>query len=249
MDRLKCPYLYRFITEEEYNNFVKTLETRDSPKKIENAVEMINGSIDRAQKILDNFSDKKKVMTQLFDFSSGFVGKSQHIYLQLLCGLSFEPVVSYKINVKTYSKKVEKVAKVSSDVVALALNFSTAWNCAAGVAFFLGVPIPGLPKPTLKKIQKMLQSVNKTSKAEEFKNRNGLLTAFDLNEFDEFLKDLEENKSICHLFDNANLDKKEAHSWHKAFRKEIQTIEGDRRVVCYISTKTPEVLQELKLKF
>lgn len=124
--------------------------------------------------------------------------KSVGVYqLRLLCGITFEPVVTYDLNdpatVKEYGPKMQKLAKVGAAIASCAIKVGTFANPLSKVAGFFGYPVPQVPVEKIAGFKEFLDEVSgktagpKSDAAEEYEGLKAQMSGgLDLEAMGEF---------------------------------------------------------------
>ena len=250
MDTIKYPYLFKFISEPQYITF---LSTNFDQVASNTPVLGIMAKIGEGGKVLEAINEGVESLLSLKEgkikrFSlkccSLFVNKKRKkIYLQLLDGRTFLPVVSYEIEVIEHSKNIKKFAKIGADMVAIGIKASIVWNIGGKIAFAFGIPVPSLKKEELEKIQSFLKEINKKGTESKFQSINkeggGVKSDVELNAFGDYLEQLDAGGNMCHLLnevDHAKLkETKPDRKWNDGLEKEIVMLETGKKVVTWIS--------------
>ena len=125
MENIRHPYLFQIIDQNAYDKFVSDFEEK-SDEEIKDSSAAITDAIYRANAAFKNMSN---MFDRIHDLKNGkeifakITGKkTEYFYVQLLCGLTFKPVVSYKVSEEKYSEKFEEVAKVAVKACAIGLS-------------------------------------------------------------------------------------------------------------------------------
>lgn len=243
---MKYPYLFRFITEDEYKQQEHPINSTT------NLVEGFESSIDRAQNLHDRavallkertVQVKKVAIKVLIKKVLGLRRETK--YLQLLCGWTFEPVVSYQFHVDMYPEKVKKFAQMGAKLSTVALKATFVYNTASQVALMFGYPLPLIPDEMVKKANELLIKVCESSPFEELKDTEGDGCSLEeLSIFGKFLDELERDKKMTQWFDKRNdLEKR---SWRDALKPELVELEGNNKQITYVSVRSMERLKQLK---
>ena len=124
-------------------------------------------------------------MKALHHFFIGSMDSITHmVYLQLLCGLTLQPLVSYKIETAKYRMQIEQFAEIGAQLFAVGVKETMLWIVAGGMAKAFGYPIPTLPGDVVLNVKNFLDEVNKSSPAEGLKEYTN--SGFDLNKLKDF---------------------------------------------------------------
>jgi len=75
IENLNCPYLFKFLSDEEFKAFIENIESSVNPQSSGTTMESIENRIDQGQKVLNSLTENMESLT-----------KQPSIYLQLLCG-------------------------------------------------------------------------------------------------------------------------------------------------------------------
>ena len=113
LEEVEFPYMFNLLTADEFKTFKSTLMPEQSlRKRARGAVKETEEAIGRARELFEccrDFLDSLKNKETATAFRKSwrlFSGrKTEVVYLQLLCGLTLLPVVSYKIETKTIRSK------------------------------------------------------------------------------------------------------------------------------------------------
>jgi len=184
IENLNCPYLFKFLSDEEFKAFIENIKSSVNPQSSGTIMESIENRIDQGQKVLNSLTENMESLT-----------KQPSIYLQLLCGWTFEPVVTHKIDMNKYSEKVENAAQFGAAVYSIAIKTSILWNTVATVVTAVGYAIPKLNEEQLKKTKILLKYINNPYQVEEFQGKKYLNLA-ELDSFHSLIKKLEEKNKI-----------------------------------------------------
>merc|ERR1719251_853460 len=129
-------------------------------KGFEKSLDCAQSLLDEAKAILDRIGNreglKKSVLQKIF-------GKKEYVYLQLLCGKTLMPTISYKIKLKEYSETITKMAEIGAKVCSLAIKAAAVWNSTASIVVMFGYPIPKLPNELMDKAKQFLEGLNEKS--------------------------------------------------------------------------------------
>eukprot|EP01083_Nonionella_stella_P277788 944529_1 len=209
---IQCPYLFKFISQSDYDDGLSTSspsQTKPSTTDIplshrlieaEKVMEKVQNGIDWLEAPTEQ---KKNGFKKLFSKKIKSK-KTENIYLQLLDGISFLPVVTYKIEVVNHSEKEKKYAQLAANMCTVGIKASIIWNTAGSIASAFGVPVIKIPKEQLEGIQTLLKKVsigdNAPSNFTRMEN-GGLKSGNDFDEFEAYLKELDENNQMCKIYD------------------------------------------------
>lgn len=145
---VSCPYVFKFISEVEYHIF-KEEKTGNNTEgtsldNAENLTSKANALCDELKKLTgEDFKDSKISQGIVSKVRSTFLGARVTImYLQILDGVTFEPVLSYKVSRKEYPENVQKASQTGSKICNILQNLSFISKTAA----LMGYPIPDISK-------------------------------------------------------------------------------------------------------
>jgi hypothetical protein len=151
METVCSPYMFRTITTEDLKHFEEEAERKEqSDGTVLAALERAETFFDHALGILNELVSekwrdqaKRHVRNKAWQKISGH--SKEVAYLQLLCGWTFKPVVTYKVETDKYSESVVAVAQFEAKICAVGIKAACLWNVASGVARMFGYPVPQLP--------------------------------------------------------------------------------------------------------
>jgi hypothetical protein len=128
---VRFPYLFQFISESEF----EAQKTPAAPADIATAIEHgMDRALEFVEAVIDTKAGKRVLGT--------FTGRKKVVYhLQLLCGWTLEPVVSYRIEMVSYEKQVRKAAQIDATVCRIVIKLSLLYNTAAAGARMFGYPV------------------------------------------------------------------------------------------------------------
>ena len=232
LEEVEFPYMFTLLTAHEFEIFKRTLMSEPSlDKQASDGVEGVVKFIGRAQEsfaccrdFLDSLNNKETA-TALRKGWQLISGKTTEVvYLQLLCGLTLQPLVSYKIATTTYREEIKKFAEIGAKVCVVGVTVATLWNVAGGFAKAFGYHIPNLPGDVVLKAKNFLDEVNKSSPVEGLKEYKK--SGFNLNqmkEFKEFVEDLESKGMMRHCLQECDKKALKSRTWHFALKKHVLT--------------------------
>jgi len=218
MQNIRCPYLFKIINEEKFEEFTKSKQPDES-----SIADDIEATLGRVQSFLDDNvklveDNKQLAKNSIMDRLLG--AKKEYVYLQLLCGWTFKPVVTYRINLISYHENIKEIAAIGVKICTIAIAVSGVWNAATAVGRLFGYPLPKIPKHSIEKAKDFLGKMNETSLANNLRDNSPTdFNAEELDTFKKFLQTLEDEKKMCHYYDKFenHCDK----SWSDFMQQEI----------------------------
>eukprot|EP01083_Nonionella_stella_P277786 944527_1 len=241
---IQCPYLFKFISQSDYDDGLSTSspsQTKPSTTDIplshrlieaEKVMEKVQNGIDWLEAPTEQ---KKNGFKKLFSKKIKSK-KTENIYLQLLDGISFLPVVTYKIEVVNHSEKEKKYAQLAANMCTVGIKASIVWNTAGNIASAFGVPVIQIPKKQLEGIKALLDEVikvdEKRSKFMKIED-GGLKSGADFDEFKAYLKELDNNNQMCKIFDKPVDETIDTNKTWRNFlqRKVVKDKDGKDRII------------------
>jgi len=224
------PYMFILLTADDFQTFKSTLMPKSSmDKRGRGGVKEMVEIIDRARKLFECFRDfsnslkNKETATALRKGRRLSSGKTEVVYLQLLCGLTLQPLVSYKIETAKYLMQIEQFAEIGAQLCAVGVKVAMLWIVAGGMAKAFGYPIPTLPREVVNNVKNFLDEVNKSSPFEGLKDykKSGFDLNNQLNDFKKFVEALERNGKMCHCLEEFDNEALKSRTWQFALKKYV----------------------------
>lgn len=244
LEQIKNPYIFIIFNEETaYRTFIE--EYNRTPNDDEyDYTGCVNKTIERAQGLLSfveealtETMENKEPPKGFADYFWNYWGSNKDTkYVVVQSGLTFKPVIAYKVDDVKYNEKIENAAKVCTKVCAVGLKVSMLWNTGANITRMFGYPLPNISDNVLRKANDFFKKVNSSSQVADFmKEGEGGLDIQELEDFGNLLKDLEEDNKVC--FYLGNEDKKECSGkkWSGALIRSVLQMKGGKRTISYIS--------------
>ena len=230
LEEVEFPYIFNLLTADEFKTFKSTLMPEQSlRKRASDGVKELVEIIDRAQKLFECFRDypdslkNKETGIALRKGRRLSSGKTEVVYLQLLCGLTLQPLVSYKIETAKYRMQIEQFAEIGAQLCAVGVKVAMLWIVAGGMAKAFGYPIPTLPGEVVNNVKNFLDEVNKSSPVEGLKDykKSGFDLNNQLNDLKKFVEALERNGKMCHCLEEFDKDVLKSRTWRFALKKRV----------------------------
>ena len=237
LETVKCPYIFKILSKDDFEMFQKTCnENPTMCGRADNQVDEMNEIIDKAEKLWGS----RKKETALKRWKNPLC-TTEAVYLQLLCGMTLKPLVSYKVKNITYSKKMKMCAEIGEKLCAIGVIIAVLWNMAVPLASGLGCPAPGLPKDCIKKCQRFLKTMNDISPLKNLKEieKSGFNQS-QLQDFENFIEGLEKDgmmRQCLKEFDKKKLARK---TWQDALKKHVIDCKEFQKQVTFISIDIKE---------
>jgi hypothetical protein len=249
--RVKCPYIFQvvsektFLEQKEYKQ-----DTGDALALFESKLAKANELLDQSKRIYDLARDKEQLKSTLFSIAlNGVTGHTENVsVLQLLCGKTLQPVVSYRVVETAYSDWVMGAARLGSRLCTIGIQTAMLWNAASGAARMFGYPVPELPKEEMKKAKNFMERFEQESPFCGVDMEKLHLIGFTLEELDDFAQHLaqfEEENAICQLNDARNPEELRGKSWTDALvggSVDVRLKDGStKRRYTFVSKADPSV--------
>ena len=166
LDDVDNPYLYQFITDTDFEAFQENLKEGDGTD-----IELeFTKAIDRAKTLLAN---AKGPVSEFCSSDDGGVGgsklgralsmlsraKPDVMYLQLLCGLTLKPVVSYKVKKTDSAKRIQHAAGLASQLSWIGIATALLWQTQGASPKVFGFPVEEIPTELLEKARDFVLNV------------------------------------------------------------------------------------------
>jgi len=216
MATIQFLYLFQFISTSQYGQFYPTTIERQASDaraegimtKFEEAQQVLK-TIHKGVDLFQSSSEEKTKRFWKYVWSKITKKEEKKIYLQLLNGKTFLPLISYEIKVTGYSERMKHFAKLGADMVAIGMQASVVWNVAGKLVSAFGILVPRLENENLDKIQSFFQKLNEMNEKEPLSDfQDGeVSSALKLDAFGAYLNELDTGTpdgKMCHLFEETD---------------------------------------------
>ena len=241
---IKFPYLFSIVSESE---FIRQRDYQSSGDSERGGLSSaVSDSLGRAARFV---SFARRVLSsgqrdgatidwlyeRVYDDAAGRVVKVS--YLQILCGLTLRPVITYKIDSKQHAPMLTKMAEWSGHVCAAAVQVASFFNTRAGIPRVFGYPLSSIGDDKVAEVVAFRERILDSFPVEELDKwgEQGSLL-LELEEIHNFIRDLEAESRVCQLFDDYNLDNLHSKKWEDGLELGY-VLEGveTRRIPTYVS--------------
>jgi len=237
---ISCPFLFQFIPEDEFKSFKRGEE---SPTDYLSFAEKISSDAKNwCQKLNKLIVDKDYSETIKYS-----VAQKEVIYLQILCGLTFKPVLSYKVIKSQYPEWAKRAADKGATICNTLQNLSFVWKTVAILGkVATGMSIPD-PEDALKKTQDFLSSIQDSSSSAQFinkldRNGGGFENAQDMHDFKTFLDNLEKKGNLRHCQDKKSKGGKAIDDSWKNVMIQKYIVHNDENIVTWVSKANTDAI-------
>ena len=236
MENITHPYLFKIISKEEFEKFEK--DERDSSGVDSSLTDEIIAALERAKCIIceleDCTNDSKGRKKNKFR-TRRMLGKKvkTYCYVQILCGWTFKPTVTYKVNCNSFPEQLQRAAETSEKMCAIGLMVSMLWNTSISEPRLFGYSIPSVPEKLVDEIEKYFGSLNESSVMINLFNNNDSVNLEELALFGNFIKDIEGRSGMCHYLGvfGRNLNK----SWNDVLTPQVVELKDGTKKITFVS--------------
>mmetsp|Transcript_3396 Transcript_3396/g.4998 ORF Transcript_3396/g.4998 Transcript_3396/m.4998 type:complete len:251 (-) Transcript_3396:1802-2554(-) len=241
--------MFDFLAEDRFKASKRNYQSKDQASSNGSVTKEFDMALNRAKRIYQScveFADSYSENAGDAVYSAGDClprSKTEVIYLRLLCGWTLKPVVAYKIAVRSYSDTVKRLANISADMCQVAMSVSILWNTAGMVPRMFGYPVPEIPVDKVNDAKDFLEKINESTSIDELRDYSERgLTLEDLELFNDFLIELENESRMRQCFDVFNKEELEDESWVNVLKQEVVTLSNGTKQITYVSVKESERL-------
>eukprot|EP00554_Chaetoceros_debilis_P010527 CAMPEP_0194109734 /NCGR_PEP_ID=MMETSP0150-20130528/9155_1 /TAXON_ID=122233 /ORGANISM="Chaetoceros debilis, Strain MM31A-1" /LENGTH=573 /DNA_ID=CAMNT_0038798753 /DNA_START=69 /DNA_END=1790 /DNA_ORIENTATION=+ len=221
------PYLFQIISETDFKEFSKDLEKLNS-----NGTDDVIDMLDETENVLAKVRNGAELITLSSHLKKSFLSKlgikKKNAYLQLLDGISFQPIMTYKVETSELSRNMQKIVKVGADLCTIGIKASVLWNATGTIASAFGIPVEMMNKEQIEKIRSFLVKV---------KEGNPLDPGDDIANFGTYLKELDGKSKVCHFLDNVKEDEVKEKKWSDALRKATVRTQSGKTQLTWIDKR------------
>jgi len=254
---IRCPYIFNFISENQYKSFKDEKIGSNGKDSLEYAASLASkakmlceeAEILMGDDISKNFKDSKVMKGFMSKVRTKVLGEmSTDLYLQILDGVTFEPVLSYKVHRKEYPKQVESASKAGVKICNVLQNLSF----ISKIASIMGYPIPDISKALGMAESFLTGIVNSGEAAEYITSLNfdggGFENVAELDTFKTFLDNLVKNGKLRFCRDHVVCRKSEEskESWESVMMQKYFKTDDDDTFVTWIDRENSDKLENYK---
>jgi len=239
MNNVKCPYLFKIVTEAEYKDFCEKLETAEVTSVDHTVAKRLEDRIYKAQNLLESCVSTVEELKKKRRWRN-LLGKKQRVYLQILCGFSFQPVVAYEVKHTIYSAKVKRIMKFGAAMCSIGIRTSILWITTAEAACFFGYPLPTINKEQLDKCKAFLKKVNEGDTSETFEGKESSLMQAKLGTFHSFIEYLEKKGAMRHMKNETDKPILKGTKWQNGMQIAFAELEGGRKQLTWIDNQNSD---------
>jgi hypothetical protein len=249
IQQIKCPYLFKFVSQTDFDD----LCTPSPDSTNSSNLEIISSRLNKANKYLEGVhesiewieaptEEKKKGLKERLKkaFKSK---KTENVYLQLLDGISFLPVLTYKIEVNNYTEKERRYAQLAADMCTVGIKVAIVLNTAGMIASAFGIPMINIPKKQLEGIKTLLEQVTSDKGiSPEFTGaqNGGLKSGSGLADFRCYLEQLDKNNQICRYNDKPMVESEvKDKTWENYLCPNVVKDENGEDRITWVDNKKP----------